>query len=74
MSRPIQNMTWLDLYNFLHDQAHDFRNLGKFDWSAPVIIHDAETGDEHFCDTWMISDDTNKEKPVLLINAQEIYK
>jgi hypothetical protein len=70
----MNKMTWLDLYNFLYDQAHDFKNLGKFDWSSPVVIHDAETGDEHFCDTWMISDKTNEEKPVLLINAQEIYK
>lgn len=37
-------MTWLDLYNFLYRQANETANFGKFDWQAPVEIHES-TGD-----------------------------
>lgn len=66
-------VTWLDLYNFLYTQANDMKHLGKFDWNKPVIVHDAETGDEYSCDTYFISSKNNKEKFALIINANAIY-
>jgi hypothetical protein len=68
----MNNMTWLDLYNYLHKQAHDFKNLGKFNWNDPVIVHDAETGDEYNCDTYFISDN-DQERFVLATNIDKIF-
>lgn len=47
-------MTWLDLYNMLHQKANDIKNLDSDIWSRPVMVHNAETGDEYVCDTWNI--------------------
>lgn len=70
----MNNMTWLDLFRFLNERASDMPNLGKFDWSAPVIVHDAETGDEYNCDTYYISNDrSNKERFVLVTNMENIF-
>jgi hypothetical protein len=64
----MNKMTWLDLYNFLHSQAHDFKNLGQFNWSAPVVVHDAETGEEYDCDTY-----TFGKKLTLAINMESVF-
>lgn len=40
----MNNMTWLDLYNFLHQRANDIKNLGKFDWQAKVQVYDNQYG------------------------------
>lgn len=69
----MNNMTWLDLYNYLHSQAHDFKNLGKFDWNSPVMIHDASTGDEFNCDTLVISDNNGEDRVVLATNIETIF-
>lgn len=69
----MSNMTWLELYNFLHEQANSLDNIGEFDWSKPVTIHDAETGDEYTCDTFYVSDDTDFERTVLMINIPSIF-
>lgn len=66
-------MTWLDLYNYLYHQANDYKNIGKFQWNDPVIIHDANTGDENNCDTYFISDG-NSERLVLATNIDSIFK
>jgi len=42
----MDKITWLDVYNFLYYKAHDFKNLGKFDWSAEVRVVNPETGEE----------------------------
>jgi hypothetical protein len=71
----MQNMTWLDLYNFLHKNANDinnFENAANF-WNSHVMIHNAETGDEYPSDTWMISDSRGKDRLVLVINSEGIY-
>jgi len=47
-------MTWLDLYNMLHQKANDIKNLDSDLWNRPVMVHNAETGDEYVCDTWNI--------------------
>jgi hypothetical protein len=36
-------MTWLDLYNFLHQRANDVKNLGSFPWQEEVSVFDFET-------------------------------
>ncbi len=45
----MNNITWIDLYQFLCERANDMKNLGSFDWSAPVIVYDTENGDEFDC-------------------------
>lgn len=73
MIRPMQNMTWLDLYHYLHSQANDIKNIGKFDWNSPVVVHDASTGDEYGCDTWIISTDNSSDRVVLVTNIEMIF-
>ena len=33
-------MTWLDLHNFLHEQANCSKNIGKFDWQQEIKVFD----------------------------------
>ena len=68
----MNKMTWLDLYNYLHAQANGLDNFGKFDWNSPVMIHDASTGDEVSCDTWVISSG-DKDRVVLATNIESIF-
>jgi len=50
MLKPMDKMNWLDLYNFLHQKAHDFKNLGKFPWQEEVKVWDWETLDYYSVD------------------------
>lgn len=36
-------MNWLDLYNFLNQQANQSKNIGKFPWQENVEVFDWET-------------------------------
>ncbi len=38
-------MTWLDLYNFLYEQANCSKNIGKFDWQQEIKVFDYGTLD-----------------------------
>lgn len=67
----MNKMTWLDLYNYLHTQAN--LNVGNFDWSVPVMIHDASTGEEHYCDTWVVSSNIGGDRVVLATNIESIF-
>lgn len=49
-------ITWLELYNFLHERANNIHAAGTFDWSSPVVIYDAELGEKYYCDTYYIDD------------------
>jgi len=69
----MNQMTWLDLYNYLHSQANDIKNVGKFDWNSPVIVHDASTGDEYYCDTLIVSNNHSKDKVVIATNIETIF-
>jgi hypothetical protein len=69
----MNKITWLELYNFLYEKANNVKNFGDFNWNSPVIIHDASTGDEYSCDTYIISDKTNQEKLVLLTNIDSLF-
>lgn len=61
-------MKWIDLFEFLNEQANNINNIGKFDWNSPVIIHDAETGDEYNCDTY-----TFDNRLTLTINMESVF-
>ncbi len=71
--RTMNNMTWLDLYNFLHQKANDINNPDQNMWQQKVVVHNAETGDEYPTDTWIVTDNRNFDRLVLVINAEEIY-
>ncbi len=69
----MNKITWLELYNFLHEYANNSKHFGKLNWQEPVMIHDANTGDETNCDTWIISDKTGKDRLVLATNIETIF-
>jgi len=66
----MNRLKWIDLFRFLNERASDMPNLGKFDWQAPVIVYDANTGEELTCDTYYFVTDTDtpKNRFVLMIN------
>lgn len=70
----MNKMTWLDLFQFLNERANDMKRLGTFDWNKPVLIHDADTGDEFTCDTYYISDDRGSDRLVLITNIEKIFE
>jgi hypothetical protein len=37
------NMTWLQLYNFLYERANDINSGGSFPWQQQVEVFDFET-------------------------------
>jgi hypothetical protein len=37
------NMTWLQLYNFLYERANDINNPGSFPWQENVQVFDFES-------------------------------
>ena len=71
----MSNMTWLDLYNFLYEKANGNKHFGKMNWQEPVMVHDASTGDELNCDTWVVSTNKDgKERLVLATNIETIFR
>jgi hypothetical protein len=66
-------MNWLDLYTFLHEKANNIHSVGTFNWNKPVLVHDADTGDEFICDTYTISDSRGSDRLVLAINMEAIF-
>jgi len=49
-------MTWLELYNFLHERANKISKLGTVRWDDEIVVHDATTGEESVVDIWELSD------------------
>ena len=70
----MSKMTWLDLYNFLHQRANNTKNLDDYNWGQQVMIHNAETGDEYPADTWVIANGQGEDRLVLVINDEEIFR
>ena len=70
----MNDLTWIDLFRFLNERASDMPNLGKFDWQAPVIVHDADTGDEFTCEGYYISDDRGTNRFVLITNFEKAFQ
>lgn len=69
----MNGMTWLELYNFLHERANNIKSVGTFNWNEPVLVHDANTGDEFSCDTYYVSDDRSDDRLVLITNIEQIF-
>jgi len=70
----VNKVTWLDLYNFLYHKAHDFKNLGKFDWNLKIAVLDAETGNEYNIEPKVFVKESNAElfcNPALIIKLAE---
>ena len=70
----MNKMTWLDLYTFLHERANNIQAVGTFEWNTPILIHDANTGDELTCDTYYVSDSREKDRLVLITNIEKIFE
>jgi len=69
----MKQMTWLDLYNYLSERANNINAVGTFDWDKPVLIHDANTGDEFSCDTYYVTDNRGSDRFVLITNIENIF-
>ena len=52
-------MNWLELYNFLYNQANRLENIGKFNWQDQVKFKDQTTSKEFLIDNLVI-DKENK--------------
>lgn len=50
-------MTWLELYNFLNDQANKSSNIGKFNWTEKIEVFDFETLNYYNCDLIQFPDE-----------------
>jgi hypothetical protein len=63
-----KQMTWLDLYNFLHKHANDINTTEQMSkiWNQHVMVHNMETDDEYPCDTIITND-----RLVLGINLED---
>lgn len=63
------NMTWLDLYNFLHQRANDLQNLGTFNWQAPVEVYDNQYGETSKADLIELYDDFGNKQIYIKIDS-----
>ena len=70
----MNRMTWLELYTFLNNKANNLHSIGTFDWNRPVLVHDAETGDEFSCDTYYVTDNRGENRLVLITNIEKIFE
>ena len=68
----MSKITWLELYNFLHETANNIHKHGTFDWQKDVVIYDNESGEEKTCDTYYLTDFNGSEKFVLMTNMEKI--
>ena len=64
-------MNWLDLYNFLHQRANDLKNLGKFNWQAPVEVYDNQYGETNKADLIELYDDFGNKQFYIQIDSGE---
>jgi|688.fasta_scaffold505006_2 hypothetical protein len=65
-------MTWLELYNFLHEQANSISKHGTFDWQGEVKVYDAANDELNYCDTYFLTDEKTKvTKFVLMTNVEK---
>jgi hypothetical protein len=46
--------TWLDLYNYLYNKAHDMNSYGTFDWQAPIEVYDGDSEEVKIADTYYL--------------------
>jgi|688.fasta_scaffold1059487_3 hypothetical protein len=62
-------MKWIDLFQFLNEQANNLANIGKFNWQKQVIIYDASSGQSYKCDTYRVKNNN----AVLMINLDKTW-
>ena len=67
----MNKINWLDLYSFLYERANNSKYFGQFNWDDPVLIHNANTGLEEYCDTYIVSD-TNSQRLVLATHSETV--
>ena len=60
-------MKWIDLFDFLHKQANELKNIGKFNWQDKVVVYDASSGHKYYCDTYRIKNN----QVALVINLEK---
>lgn len=70
MLKPMEKMSWLDLYNFLHQKANDLKNLGSFNWQAPVEVYDNHYGGLHNADIVEFFDKNGNKETNLRIDSE----
>lgn len=68
----MSKITWLELYNFLHETANNIHKHGTFDWQNEVTIYDSESDSTKTCDTYYLTDTNGSEKFVLMTNMEKI--
>jgi hypothetical protein len=64
-------MTWLDLYNFLHEKANDIKNLDQNIWQSEVLAHDAKTGEENSCEIYEVTTGKHDKHTCLVYNEKD---
>lgn len=62
-------MNWLDLYNFLYQRANDLKNLGSFNWQAPVEVYDNQYGETSNADLIELYDDFGNKQFYIKIDS-----
>ena len=65
------HMTWLDLYNFLHQRANDLKNLGSFNWQASVEVYDNKYGETSDANLIELYDDFGNKQIYIKIDSGE---
>jgi hypothetical protein len=65
----MNKMNWLDLYNFLHQRANDLKNLGSFNWQAPVEVFDNQYGETSKADLIELYDDFGNKQFYIKIDS-----
>ena len=64
-------MTWLELYNFLHEKANNINNLDQNIWQSKVITHKAITGEENACEIYEVTTDKSDKHTCLVYNEKD---
>ena len=63
------NITWNQLSNEINDFGDNIDRMVTLD--KPVILYDRSTGEEYKCDIYVVDEDTDSSKLVLMFNTDE---
>jgi hypothetical protein len=58
----MNRLTWNDLFNLLVAQKEN----NTFQPDNYVMVYNAETGDEHYCDVWNTTTDTDRQQRLVI--------
>jgi hypothetical protein len=62
-------MKWIDLFQFLNQRANDLKNLGSFNWQAPVEVFDNQYGETSKADLIELYDDFGNKQFYIKIDS-----